>query len=101
LEASISYPFPLASNPSVEYVQAGGASTTNCPGTAVAPDAKPGFLCIYAGGNGGGNNNGPISSYGTDGVADRRHGAIVFASANSCATGCTEEIWGTWAVTAP
>jgi hypothetical protein len=101
LEASISYPFPLASNPIAVHVQAGGAPTANCPGTATAPQAAPGFLCIYAGLNGGGNNNGPINSYGTDGVNDRRHGAIVFASAVSCATGCDEEIWGTWAVTAP
>ncbi|HEX3391719.1 MAG TPA: hypothetical protein VHS55_04090 [Solirubrobacteraceae bacterium] len=54
--ASISFPIPLAAPLDEHHVQANpvgfptGASTTekeNCPGSASAPQAKSGFLCVY------------------------------------------------------
>lgn len=44
---SISFGYRLASQPTVEFVREGAASTTNCPGTASSPEAAKGYLCIY------------------------------------------------------
>ena len=45
---SISFPIPLKSAPDVVVVQQGTASSPpECPGTAAAPEAAPGWLCVY------------------------------------------------------
>jgi hypothetical protein len=46
-EASISFPIPLATAPTVHFVPMGGPSTAACPGTAANPSATGGNLCIY------------------------------------------------------
>lgn len=44
---AISYVIPLAAAPAVEFVYA-KATGTNCTGSASAPTAPEGFLCIYS-----------------------------------------------------
>jgi hypothetical protein len=50
-EIPISFPIPLsvadAANVSMEFVK-GGGTKPNCLGTPMDPQAKPGFLCLYA-----------------------------------------------------
>jgi len=46
-EASISFPIPLATAPTVHFIPVGGPSTGACPGTAANPSATGGNLCIY------------------------------------------------------
>jgi hypothetical protein len=97
VEVSISYAFPLAKTPSIEIIQQGGAPTAHCPGGPKAPSASPGFLCAYVDGI---NEAETVKSYGTaDGEKDYRWGAVLYAERN-CASSCTAEMWGTWAVTA-
>jgi hypothetical protein len=46
----ISFPIPLAdelSETQVHFLAKGAAPTTECPGTAAAPQAEPGNLCVY------------------------------------------------------
>src|SRR5262249_29207372 len=37
----------LSSTPAAHVIDLAQASTTDCPGTAVAPEAAPGVLCVY------------------------------------------------------
>lgn len=47
----LSFPIPLAAPPgNMTYVPAGEEEVEGCPGTFVAPQADPGYLCIYSGG---------------------------------------------------
>jgi hypothetical protein len=46
-EASISFPIPLATAPTVHVIPVGGPSTAACPGTDANPSATGGNLCIY------------------------------------------------------
>lgn len=39
--------FQLASRPTANVVPAGGEPTASCPGSAEAPEAAPGNLCVY------------------------------------------------------
>ncbi len=99
IEASISYPFPLAATPTAQVVQAGGSATAQCPGSSGAPSATPGFLCVYvAGGNGVKATE--VRTYGDDGSGDYKYGGVVWVDP-SCTAPCHGEFWGTWAVTAP
>jgi len=43
-----SFVYPLTSAPIVNVITIGGASTSQCPGSADNPQAAPGNLCIYA-----------------------------------------------------
>jgi Collagen triple helix repeat (20 copies) len=48
----ISFVIPLPAAPTVEFIpkgEEGKVHATECPGTATAPKAKEGFLCIYTG----------------------------------------------------
>src|SRR6266566_4159768 len=49
LISPITFHLPLASAPSANFIPQGGASTTNCPGTAATPLALPGQVCVYEG----------------------------------------------------
>jgi hypothetical protein len=99
VELSISYPFPLVTSPSSEVVQTGGSPTPSCPGSAAAPSAAAGHLCVYVGG-GHEVNTMDVSTYGDDGSRDYRYGAVIYAYPR-CKAPCRGELWGTWAVTAP
>jgi hypothetical protein len=97
----ITFQIPLAAAPASHLIQEGGASTTECPGSATNPRAAPGNLCLYenfhenvrpgsdcASGGGRGNPCGTAT----------RFGATVFIEAEGENSFFTE---GTWAVTAP
>lgn len=98
VELTISYPFPLAASPAAEVVEEGGSPTGACPGTAAAPSAGAGHLCVYVGG-GHQVDTKNVSTYGDDGSRDYRYGAVVYAYP-TCKAPCRGELWGTWAVTA-
>jgi hypothetical protein len=101
----ISFAFPLASDPSVggalspDFLPAGGASTTDCPGTVANPKAVAGHLCVYEsyGENHATNQITEMDNSWTDGQADK-YGAGVYVTAS--AAGRVVSV-GTWAVTAP
>lgn len=88
----ISFPFPLASEPTFRFVkegQEGVEHATECPGTAEAPEATEGNLCIYvriATGNLGTASTLPPLNNGA---------ALFFAGGTADAVGV-----GSWAVTA-
>jgi hypothetical protein len=75
-----------------------GAPTTECPGTAEAPVAKSGNLCLYAAVEAGGRTEFTIASTGNGSFAAGAGttGAMLFVTA---ANSGPAEFWGTWAVT--
>jgi hypothetical protein len=99
VELSISYPIPIAASPAAEVIPPGGSPTASCPGSAAAPSAAAGHLCLYVDG-GHEVNTTLVSSYGDNGSRDYRFGAVVYAYP-TCKAPCRGEFWGTWAVTAP
>jgi hypothetical protein len=44
---SVSFPFPLASAPAVNFIRTGTTPPPACPGSAAAPAAARGNLCVY------------------------------------------------------
>jgi hypothetical protein len=99
-QATISFPFPLAANPKVEVIEAGGKATEHCPGSLEAPAAAAGYLCLYVW-----SSNGPV--VGTYNPANEtpgagRVGAVAFTEVKcEGETACNGHLVGTWAVTAP
>lgn len=88
--AAISFPFPLASAPKLEWLAPGAPADANCPGSAASPQAAAGFLCIYA------NADENVASY--PGGGSQTYGALpVLTAASMKRTVST----GSWAVTAP
>ena len=100
-ETSISFPFPLASRPTVQVVARGESPPSGCSGSVTHPGAAPGNLCIFEGWHtnfapgqtkefvpeeSGGNNESGFT------------GAILYGRAEK--TGVFED-GGTFAVTAP
>jgi hypothetical protein len=98
--STFSFGFTLASAPTVNFIAAGGASTTNCPGSSSNPLALAGQLCVYESFNNGNVGFSCIVRTGPNyscGLADP-WGAGLFLS--STTTGQTTSV-GSWAVTAP
>jgi hypothetical protein len=94
---AISFPFPLAASPELHVVQLGATPPPQCPGTAAAPAAQRGRLCIYVG---AANDEGPIHVFSVvDGDEDGPYtrGAALDKDSNALSTWAS----GTWAVTAP
>ncbi len=48
-ETAISFPFPLASRPTVHIVARGESAPSGCSGSEAHPGAAPGNLCIFEG----------------------------------------------------
>jgi hypothetical protein len=97
---SISFGFVLAAAPTDHFIAAAGPADARCPGTAAAPEASPGHLCIYEAKRsnvGGAGSIDPVTGTGTSGSV-RAYGAAVLAKA---AAGGTFFSLGSWAVTAP
>ncbi|MEA2438292.1 MAG: hypothetical protein QOF65_2848, partial [Thermoleophilaceae bacterium] len=88
----ISFPYPLAADPVVTIIQAGGAPTTACPGTPDVPKATSGHLCIYVAIQAGNANT--LSFYNP--TSDSKYGVVLYT--NGTSTGRIDEA-GTWAVT--
>lgn len=93
-ETGITYQIPLAAAPAFNDIAPGGASTPACPGSAAAPSAAPGNLCLYETIRTGATGLTQISP-----TQVRRFGAVLFAT--SVANGASYEVDGVWAVTAP
>jgi hypothetical protein len=94
--AAISYPFPLAQEPSPHIIQLGGSPSAACPGDAEEPQARPGNLCVYV----SRNESPSVPELFSASAAEfsYRRGAVVFAGFPN---GTNFVITGTWAVTAP
>lgn len=95
---SISFGFELASAPEEHFLQAGAASTAQCPGSAVNPLAAPGHLCVYESFS---QNRGSVVLFtGTTGGTNQasKWGAGVWLIPAAAGNAFS---YGTWAVTAP
>jgi len=96
--AGISFGFSLASAPTPHWIAAGTTPPPECPGTAAAPAAAAGHLCVYESGNFGTINSRQICSLETCGNTANRWGAwLRLATGGTAIFGSR----GTWAVTAP
>ena len=94
----VSYPFPLAVSPALHIIQKAATPPPECPGTAAAPAARPGHLCIYVG---SANDAGAVQFYSVvdgDEEGPYTHGAAVYKES---AADLSTYAAGTWAVTAP
>lgn len=89
-EGALSFPIPLAAAPTARVIPIGGPPTTNCPGSAGAPSAGPGQLCVYL-----------TLVDGATGLTLNvdKYGAAYFA--DGVAAGANYEVQGVWAVKAP
>jgi hypothetical protein len=101
---AISFGYRLASDPTPNVIPENGSSTAACPGTATAPSAAPGNLCLYVGSTGNvGANPDDIGTFTGDSVDccpnTDPYGAVVYAT--SANTANAMHAYGTWAVTAP
>jgi hypothetical protein len=100
-QTSISFQVPLASAPAAppaNFIPAGGAPTSNCPGSPTNPTAAAGQLCLYER-NMTNRIFAAIFSVANNaaGVSDTWGAGFAIASVAAGVTGSR----GTWAVTAP
>jgi hypothetical protein len=97
---SISFGFQLPTAATVHFIPAADPAGPSCPGTAAAPEASPGHLCIYEAKRinvGGAGAIDPVTGTGTS-ASVRAYGAAVLASSAAAGTFFSG---GSWAVTAP
>jgi hypothetical protein len=97
--ADISFWVPLASAPAAHFIPAGAAPPPQCPGTAGAPKATAGNLCIFEGTDVNMTAlsfQDPVS--GAAGTVVRPFGAIVVGLSAAAGSYLSS---GSWAVTAP
>jgi hypothetical protein len=87
---SISYPVPMPSILLVQFLEPGALPTPECPGSVDAPDAAPGFLCVYA--------NELVNLDFSDTAANTRFGINFYFNTLSSGDNYAN---GTWAATAP
>jgi hypothetical protein len=101
LQTGISFGFSLPAAPTPNFIPIGGTVPAGCAGgTATAPTAQPGNLCVY---EVAADNISPASQTifradGTDGVDDPFGAGL---AANTVAANTDTRWRGTWAVTAP
>ncbi len=96
----ISFTLPVESATTAVFVKQGETTKTECPGTAEKPEAKPGFLCVYATADSGIETEAVVFlAAGKAGVGVSSTGAIMKITLTAKA-GETPFAWGTWAVTA-
>lgn len=86
-ESSLSFAIQLSAAPTANFITVGGAPTTNCPGSATAPAAAAGQLCLYA-----------TLQTGATGlsIATTKYGAFYFPT--GVAAPSNYEVRGVWAV---
>ena len=99
--ASVSFPFALASAPSVDEVQT-GTTDAHCAGTSAVPAAAPGYLCLYVGNEFDVTPITGLYAY-PQNLGDSAEGASPFGAmltAQATTTG-DMSVEGSWAVTAP
>jgi hypothetical protein len=93
ISASFSYGFNLSAAPAVHYIAVGGVVPAGCSGSAAAPDALPGNLCVFEEQNVNVSNR-RIYGVGAFGISST-FGANV--EIDSSAAGQVY-VYGTWAV---
>jgi len=86
---SISYGVQLTANPIVHYIPVATAVPAGCSGSAAAPDAQPGHLCIF---EGIASNTGARNFYSP---TNYQNGVAVYAYTNVAGQGYFS---GTWAL---
>ena len=97
----ISFGYQLSSAPTVELLLAGDPPTTSCPGTPTAPEAAPGFLCIYESDSQAKRSSSyPMVGFGYAGGVAQPFGAHITTQSDDTSVGF---FWsrGSWAVTSP
>ncbi|MFN8109375.1 MAG: hypothetical protein U0Y82_05960 [Thermoleophilia bacterium] len=99
--AAVTFPFALAATPTPHFIAKGGSAIPECPGTAAAPQAAAGQLCVYEGGQ---FSNAAVTTVdpatqGTPGAS--RWGFILSSAPGSNGSSFSWNSHGTWAVTAP
>ena len=99
---TISFPKPLATAPNVEVVRM-GTTGTNCPGTALAPTAAAGYLCIYEGYSVNlASGSAGLTTFNIDGSNGTNQASVTGAALYGNRATTTEYFaWGSWAVKAP
>lgn len=89
--------------PTLKYVEEEGDFEAECPGTAEAPDAEPGFLCVYL--NAGSNPSEAIlnTALTTNNGLSNSGVTLFFQPKINEEEGVAQQmfVFGTWAVTAP
>jgi Collagen triple helix repeat (20 copies) len=96
---AISFGFTLAAAPTVHYVDFGTPAPAECPGTAAAPQATPGNLCVYeAAAPLNSTVRGEFDAVGGLNNLATTFGAAVYADAAAATAYRTR---GSWAVTSP
>lgn len=99
--ASVTFQLPLASAPTPHFLAKLARPTAECPGSVDGPEAAPGHLCVYEGGQW---SNGPITIYdpttqASPGATKWGFGLLIQPMNSTNTYGYTSH--GTWAVTAP
>jgi hypothetical protein len=102
IAGSISFPLELSAAPIVDEIS-GTSTDSHCTGTAAAPTAAPGYLCVYIrldGLTANGGDQGPLFIEDPSTLHD---GAAPFGALVSCTVAGTGDgfVMGSWAVTAP
>ncbi len=98
---AVTFPIALAAAPTAHFLNKGDPATTQCPGSAAAPSALAGHLCVYEGGQVA-NGASVISDPATQGApGSGRYGFKVSTGAGFGGSPYGFGSWGTWAVTAP
>jgi hypothetical protein len=101
MAATFTFPLPLASAPAApfaNFIPAGGAATTSCPGSSANPTALPGNLCVYE----ASFQNRTFQFIFGPGSAVRDTAHTFGAGVTFTSTGLGNAwSYGTWAVTAP
>lgn len=96
----ISFTLPVQAAVKPVFLKLGEGNTAECPGTVAKPEAKPGFLCVYATAEAGINT----STIGFIAAGQVEEGAsptgTIMRVTVTGETGTTSFAWGTWAVTA-
>jgi hypothetical protein len=91
---NITFGVTLSAAPGVNYLNAGAAPTANCPGTAAAPNAAAGQLCLYEVSSTNAATR-TIWNAGTGAAGASVYGAIVYVTG----TAATETVvYGSWAL---
>lgn len=94
----ISFGFQLPSAPISHWIPVGTSPPGDCPGTPVAPEAKPGHLCVYEVTTENMSAARGITSLAHSQNGTHRMGALVYGYPN--AAGARFYSTGSWAVTA-
>lgn len=95
--APISFARTLPAAPQMRFVLQNGVAPAQCPGTALNPQAAPGFLCVFEASQ---TNRQPPLVFNSNfnvGTADRYGAVVLIANTTTGLFGSS----GTWAVTIP